>query len=710
MSIRRALRGLLAQGRKRRLDRELDDEIAAHLELAEREALEKGLTPEQARRDAKVRFGGVERVKEEHRDSRAVRWIETFWRDLRHGLGGLARDPGFAAVAVGALALGIGANTAMFSLVDATLLRPLPSPSRSASCVSGRRRNRGGSTGPTRWTFSTGGGSILYDTRLIDDNLRRSIEVAFGAVALVLLIACANVANLLLAKGVARRKEMAVRAALGASRGRLTVQLFAESLALCLLGGASGIALAQLLIQGATPLIADSLPYTAEVGLDARVLGFSAAAALGVSLLVGVLPSFRTSFTRLASSMNQQSRGSSDSREALRRAIVTGEVAVSLVLICGALLLLKSLAKLQEVDAGVRVGDVITMSIDLPNSVYPTAQSAASFYRALSESLRATPGVTDSGLASDLPLEEVHQGQGFSIVGREGGGTVRFKRVDHRYFETLGIPLLAGRDFDERDDAGAPYVTVINEQLAAIILEKYGIADPIGQITEISTPNYENSNGEGKKAQIVGVVSERAQPLSWKPMPVAYVPLAQAPETDLKVVIAVQALPSAIMPGIREAVAQVDPNLPLGNVRTMEEIRDNSLRGTKQPTLVIGMFAAVAAFLAALGLYGVLSHAVTQQRKEIGIRMALGAQSGNVLSQILRSAMALVAVGVAIGLVGAMALTRLIESLLFDVSALDPLAILTACAATVLVGLLAGFIPARRAARVEPMTVLRDEN
>ena len=267
------------------------------------------------------------------------------------------------------------------------------------------------------------------------------------------------------------------------------------------------------------------------------------------------------------------------------------------------------------------------MSIDLPNSVYPTAQSAASFYRALSESLRATPGVTDSGLASDLPLEEVHQGQGFSIVGREGGGTVRFKRVDHRYFETLGIPLLAGRDFDERDDARAPYVTVINEQLAAIILEKYGIADSIGQITEISTPNYENSNGEGKKAQIVGVVSERAAAVELKPMPVAYVPLAQAPETDLKVVIAVQALPSAIMPGIREAVAQVYLNLPLGNVRTMEEIRDNSLRGTKQPTLVIGMFAAVAAFLAALGLYGVLSHAVTQQRKEIGIRMALGARA-----------------------------------------------------------------------------------
>ena len=453
-------------------------------------------------------------------------WIETFWRDLRHGLGGLARDPGFAVVAVGALALGIGANTAMFSLVDATLLRPLPFPEPSASCVSGRcsagadqrdqhdglsrleaaqyflrgscglgwggvayRRGRshpperrlrspnyfevfgvGAARGRTfapdedqptaepavilshaTWQNVFGGDPDIigrrialdqakttvigvlpagsfdrgraqlwkplvftpgrmnrgyhwlrsvarlksgvtleqaqqemseidasltdltptwkrdwgvlvepYDTRLIDDNLRRSIQVDLGAVALVLLIACANAANLLLAKGVARRKEMAVRAALGASRGRLTVQLFAESLALCLLGGASGIALAQLLIQGATPLIADSLPYTAEVGLDARVLGFSAAAALGVSLLVGVLPSFRTSFTRLASSMNQQSRGSSDSREALRRAIVTGEVAVSLVLICGALLLLKSLAKLQEVDAGVRVGDVIT--------------------------------------------------------------------------------------------------------------------------------------------------------------------------------------------------------------------------------------------------------------------------------------------------------------------------------------------------------------
>ncbi|MEP6916436.1 MAG: ADOP family duplicated permease, partial [Acidobacteriota bacterium] len=550
------------------------------------------------------------------------------------------------------------------------------------------------------------------DVQLVGASLRTSLYVAFGAVLMVLLIACANIANLLLAKGVTRSKEMAVRAALGASRGRLVVQMLTESLVLCLLGGLAGVGLAYLLIQAAVPLLAQSLPPTADVGLDLRVLGFAMAVAVAVSLVVGLLPSLQTSSGRLSQVLNQAARGSSGSREGLRRAIVVAEVAVSLVLICGAVLMFKSLIKLQRVDAGVRIDNVITMSADLSLAGYPDAARANQFIDTVAERLRAVPGVERVAVSTDVPLRGVRQGDALTVPGAEGGIGARFKRVDPHYFDTLDIPVLSGRGFTAQDRAGAPRVVVVNEALARRLAERFGMTDPIGKIARTSAPAYENRGqlGTQENVEIVGVIrNERVQDLLTPVQEVVYVPLAQAARRELKLIVRTRGDASAVMPGIREAVRQVDPHLPLGDVRTMTQIRERSLSGTREPTVVIGTFAAIAALLAALGLYGVLSHAVNQQRREIGIRMALGARAGDVVSRILRQAMGMIGVGLVAGLLGALALTRVLRSLLFEVSALDAVALVAAGTAMAVVGLLAALIPASRAARVSPVTVLRSE-
>ena len=269
---------------------------------------------------------------------------------------------------------------------------------------------------------------------------------------------------------------------------------------------------------------------------------------------------------------------------------------------------------------------------------------------------------------------------------------------------------MAGRGIEQRDSADAPKAALINEELAARLLNDHELDNPVGQTVSVSTPNYENSDGDGTEYQVVGIVrSERTEELAAEQQAVFYVPLQQVPQMDVRILVRAAGTATAAMPGIRDAIRQVDPNLPIGDIRTMEQIRDRSLSGAKQPTWVIGAFALVAALLAALGLYGVLAHSVTQQRREIGIRMALGARSTDVLQRVLRSGLVLVAVGLALGLLGTFALTRVVESMLFQVSALDPVAIAVACTTMLVVGLLAGFVPARRAANVQPMTVLRDE-
>ncbi|HMJ61069.1 MAG TPA: ABC transporter permease [Bryobacteraceae bacterium] len=877
MSLRRAAANLLALLRKRRLDHDLESEIHAHLELAEEDAISRGLSPQEARRQARQSFGGIEQMKEDHRDRRSFRWIETLLRDFRYGLASLRRAPGFTVVVVGVLALGIGGTVAMFSVVDAVLLKPLPfpQPGRIVGVWEAPRPGVSNATavpeflawkrlatvfnalaaeqpilaalndrdGPTRlagkavtaeyfkvfaararlgrtftseedrpgaapvlvlshaaWQTHFGADPAILSRRVVMDggayqvigvlqpgafdrdetqfwkplvftpdqlssdvhwltvfgrlradatlaqarermqaihaallksapkedregtiaveplarmlvgpNLHRSISVAFGAVFLVLLIACANVANLLFAQGASRRTELAVRAALGAGRGRLVAQLLTESLALCLLGGAAGVGVAYLLIRLAAPLLAQSLPFTADVSLNPSVLVFAAAVVLGVVLLTGALPALHASFGNLADSLKQSARGASARHARVRRAIVIGEVALSLVLVCGALLLLRSLLKLQQLDPGVRIENVITMSAGLSPRAYATPQKAALFYEAVAQRLQAAPGIAKVGISTHLPLQWIGNGEAIEIAGAEKLVRVRFKRVDPGYFSTLDIPVLTGRGIANRDRDGSPRVVVINQALAARLADVAGMRDPVGRMVRLSSVDYVEHTPRMLEVQIVGIIrSERtASPGSPDPA-VVYVPLAQAPRTNVKLIIRTHEGMATVMSSVRQAVREIDPNLPLGDVATMQQVHDSTLSGASRPAWLIGAFAFVAVLLAAIGLYGLISHAVTQQRRELGIRIALGAKSRDVLSHVLRGALAMVVAGLLFGLLGVFALTRIMTSMLFEVSPLDPLALAVACGSMTLIGMLAGFLPASRAASLDPVVTLRD--
>ncbi len=379
---------------------------------------------------------------------------------------------------------------------------------------------------------------------LVGDTLRRSIYLAFGAVLIVLLIACANVANLVLAKGATRRKEMALRAALGAGRGRLIGQLLTEGLVLCVLGGMAGIGMAYLLLHAAAPLVAASLPFTADLSVDLRVLGFAAAAVMAVLILTGLLPSLQTSFGKLSGSLNEAARGSSGSRAAVRRTIVIAEVAASVVLICGAALLFKSLAKLQQVDAGVRIDHVITMSTDLPSTAYPTAESATTFFKAVVERLRSVPGIEQASVSIGLPLEGVRWGEFLSLPGVKEVLLVRVKMVDPWYFATLDIPVESGRGIEDRDRAGAPPVMVMSQEAARLLSGRFGMANPVGRVVGSYLPGYGPIPESQVNLQIVGVIrNERTSRLQSPLEPVVYVPLAQFPRQDISLVVRTRSEP-----------------------------------------------------------------------------------------------------------------------------------------------------------------------
>ena len=494
---------------------------------------------------------------------------------------------------------------------------------------------------------------------------------------------------------------------MGATRGRIAAQLLVESLVLGSLGGLAGIGLAALFIEAAVPLV-PAMPFTADVTLNLRVLAFATATAIVVSVLVGVLPAMRESMASAARALNEASRGSSASTDRARRTIVAVEVAVSVVLICGALLLFKSLARLQQVDIGARIDRVITMAIDLPYERYPSGHHLAAFYPLLIERLQAIPGVVSASVSGDVPLEGTG-GENLRMPGSDERLLVRFKRADAGYFATMGIDLVVGRGFTPADRVGSPYVTVINEALALRLKDRFKVTDPLGQSVDLPTLGF----GPDRRATmtIVGVVrNERVRSDLRAPVePMAYVPIAQAPRMQVKVSARTLGDEAAAVPAIRAAVRELDPRLALADIRTMEQIWERSLSGLREPVWLIGIFAAVSALLAALGLYGVVAHSVNQQRREIGIRMALGARSNDVLALIVRNVMVMIAAGLVIGLAGAAALTRVTTSLLFEVSALDPTAFVAAAIAMAAVGLIAALIPASRATRVDPTTALRAE-
>lgn len=350
------------------------------------------------------------------------------------------------------------------------------------------------------------------------------------------------------------------------------------------------------------------------------------------------------------------------------------------------------------------------MSADLPPAAYPTPEKAVLFYNQVTSRLRTTPGIVEAAVTTDLPLEEVDEGMVMLTVAYDKSLAVRYKRVTPEYLGALGIPVLKGRGFSGEDHAGSPLVGIVNETLAARMRDVLGFDDPVDKTVRVSTAMYLKKEATLAETRIIGVIrSERTGNPGEADPPVVYVALSQVPSTEVKLVVRTQSNVPAPLTMIRQAVRDVDPNMSLGDIRTLHEVQSRGLSNVSEPAWLIGCFAGVAAMLAALGLYGVLSHTVTQRQREIGIRVALGAGRREVVSQVLRSSMSMAAVGLAVGLAGALALTKLLRAFLFQVSPADPVALAASGALLGAVGLLAAWIPAVRAVRVDPIRVLREE-
>jgi predicted permease len=526
-------------------------------------------------------------------------------------------------------------------------------------------------------------------------------------VAFVLLIACANVANLLLARAALRHKEIAIRSALGAARGRVIRQLLTESVLLSIIGGAIGLALAYGGIGALLSLNQDGIPRSSEIGIDARVLLFT----IGVSLLTGVLfglfPAWQTSKTDLHAVLKEGGRSGSAQRS-VRGLFVVLEVAAALVLLVGAGLLLKSFQKLQEVNPGFKPDHLLTMQIALPSTRYKEPQQIDSFFQQALEKINALPGVESAGVSTSLPMSGSGSSGSFTIEGRTVApgemspwGNRWFAGTT--YFQTMGIPVLKGRYFDDRDVRDAPQVAIIDETMER---KFWADEDPIGKRISFQR----DAQGNPIWREVVGVVGHVKQKGLEGESPVQYyVPHRQLPVPGVFLVARTASEPASLASAIRSSIQQIDRELPVFRVTTMERMVTESMTQRRFAMTLLGIFAVVALILASVGLYGVMSYSVTHRTNEIGIRMALGAKVTDVLAMVVGQGMKLSLAGVGIGLAGAFALTRVMRTLLFSVSATDPLTYVVVALLLSGVSLVACYVPARRATKVDPMEALRYE-
>jgi putative ABC transport system permease protein len=535
---------------------------------------------------------------------------------------------------------------------------------------------------------------------------RTQLLILQGAVAFVLLIACANVANLLLARSVSRQRELAVRAAMGATRLHIVRQLLTESVLLALAGGGLGVLLAGWLLRLFVSLAPPNFPRLTAIGIDTGVLAFMLGLAALTGFLFGLAPVLRGTRAQPSDALREGVRGGLSPRaRASSRALVVSEVALALVLATGAGLMVKSLIRLQHEDAGFDSRNLLSFELSFPASKYKPEQ-AVDFVRRALEEIRSTPGVRDAGGIHMLPLVNFGNNGPFRIDGRppfpnDGRApVVEYRGVTPGYFEAARIPLRAGRTFTERDSADAPSVIIINETMAR---QFWPGSNPIGARIALG--------GDRRLVEIVGVVGDvRSARLDTAAVPETYAPHAQFPSTSMGIVVRTDSDdPAAVLPGIRHRLAALDPDLPLSRVRTMDDVIRASAGDTRLSSMLTALFALLAAVLASLGVYSVIAYSVAQRTRELGVRVALGADRRRVAGLVVSEGLTLAVVGIALGLVGALLVTRSLTSLLYEVRPNDPAVLAGTCLGVLVVAVVASYVPARRAMRVDPMVALRAE-
>jgi putative ABC transport system permease protein len=869
----------------RHADQEFEREFEAHLELLTEENLRRGMTAEEAERAARMRLGGLTQLKETNRELRGLPMIETFLQDTRYAVRMLRKNPGFTAVVVLTLALGIGANTAIFSVVYAVLLKPLPYAKSEQLFTVFEVQPQAGVTG-NGWSYAnfsefreqnhvfsemagsqfhqltlTGrgeptvvnasvvtaelfsvfeeqpiagrtfssdegkagappvvilseslwrnlfgadanliGSSINLDQRsfmvvgimpatfrfpqlteseqlwipLVQDPLfgswmarrgghwlrvigrlkpgvsmeeaqaeldtiggrlaeefpaendgwalrmlplrvmivgkvKDALLVLLGAVGLVLLIACTNIANLLLMYATSRAREIAVRTTLGAGRGRIVRQLLSETAVLGIFGGAMGIAFAYWGVQVLSTLLPTSVPQVNAIRVDTFVMGFALLLSAVASCAFGLAPALFAANSNLQASLREGGgrSGEGRNRRRTRSVLAAGEIALAMVLLIGAGLVLRSFAKLTSVSPGFNAQHIVMADISLPQFQYSTPRQWSAFSDELLARIQAEPGLENAAVAVPRPIADGQINLAFDIVGSPASSasasrTANYVAASPDYFRVMGISLRAGRFFDQHDAMSAPRVSVISEAMARVYFPNQ---NPLGKRLEFGFPP------DGWSArEIVGIVGDvRDVALGQEPGAMMYVPYAQAPFWGANLVVKSTLSVSSVAAAIRQEVRKMDKDLPVTDVAMLPSAIEASVAQPRFRTLLLGLFAAMALVLAAVGIFGVISYSVSCRTNEIGIRVALGAQRADVLKQVLAEGARLALIGLLLGFVGSMAATRLIGTLLFGVKASDPLTFAAVAAILASITLAACYIPARRATRVDPIVALRYE-
>ncbi len=877
--LRFRLRALV---RGRQVNRELDDELQFHVEHEVEKLVASGLGRDEALRRVRLAFGGLDQVKEECQEARGVHLAETLVQDLRYGWRTLRRSPGFALAALLTLACGIGANTAIFSLVYGVLLRPLPytDPARlvvlnettprvglvsvsypnfldwraqshafsrlsvvaqvgfnlagvsqpeniTGDAVSpgflsmmgvrpviGRDFNAseenagtpavvllsydlwqshfGGDPGVAGRTITLDGrpvtvvgvlpagylaidktdviepigvwaaanpdsvhdrgerGDMVVVGRLAPgasigqaraemegiaarlaqayptansqcgvslqpirdffvSDIRPAILILSGAVVCVLLIACANVANLLLMRGAGRARELALRMALGASRGRVIRQMLAESLVLACVGGLLGVALAVVGIRGLVTLVPTGGLPGASVSLNGMVLLFAAGVAVLSTCLFGLVPARHSARSDARADLRDGGRSATAANSRWRGLLVVVEVALALMLLVGAGLMMKSLSRLLSVDPGFRPDHLLTMSMSLRTSKYRTDAAESAFWHGVLDRVRALPGVQDAALGTAIPLTDDHERTDITFEGMALPNPGSFPHPDVHvissgYVSTLGMSLLRGRTFTDTDQHNTPLVALVNAKVAETF---FATGNPVGRRFLFGHPSATKAP---EWVTIVGIVGDtKLYGLANPSRLEVYVPFDQAMTSDMDLVVRSANDPAAETSAIRQTVASIDPDQPIFAISTMSELVDRSVAARRATFELLGWFSALALVLATIGIYGVMSYSVAQRTREIGIRLALGASRWEILNLVLTQGAAITGVGLATGVLASLGLTHLMAKLLYSVSAVDPGTFAGVAVLLSVVAMLACYLPSRRMLRVNPTVALRDE-